>query len=86
MMIGVFGNISIPAGAPALQKAKRPTPGSADFCLVADRPLKEVKQHIEKCGVAIEVGPAPRTGARGEMTSIYFRDPDGNLVEVSEYR
>jgi catechol 2,3-dioxygenase-like lactoylglutathione lyase family enzyme len=67
-------------------KAKRPTPGSADFCLVADRPLKEIKQHIEKCGVAIEVGPAPRTGARGEMTSIYFRDPDGNLVEVSEYR
>jgi len=67
-------------------KAKRPTAGAADFCLVAGRPLEEIKQHVENRGVTIEVGPAPRTGARGEMTSIYFRDPDGNLVEVSEYR
>jgi len=67
-------------------KAERPTPGSADFCLVADRPLEEIKRHIEKCGLTIEVGAVQRTGARGEMTSIYFRDPDGNLVEVSEYR
>jgi catechol 2,3-dioxygenase-like lactoylglutathione lyase family enzyme len=67
-------------------KAKSPTPGAADFCFVADRPLEAVKQHVEKCGVTIEVGPVQRTGARGEMTSIYFRDPDGNLVEVSEYR
>ena len=66
-------------------KAKRPTPGAADFCLVAARPLEEIKTHVEKCGVTIEVGPVQRMGARGEMTSIYFRDPDGNLVEVSEY-
>ena len=66
-------------------KAKRPTPGAADFCLVAARPLEEIKAHVEKCGVTIEVGPVQRMGARGEMTSIYFRDPDGNLIEVSEY-
>jgi len=66
-------------------KAKRPTPGGADFCLVADQPLEEIKQHVENSGVTIEVGPVQRTGARGEMTSIYFRDPDGNLVEVSQY-
>jgi catechol 2,3-dioxygenase-like lactoylglutathione lyase family enzyme len=67
-------------------KAKRPTAGAADFCLVASRPLEEIKPHVEKCGVTIEMGPVQRRGARGEMTSIYFRDPDGNLVEVSEYR
>ena len=66
-------------------KAKRPTSGAADFCLVADLPLAEVKEHIEKNGVAIELGPVRRAGARGEMTSLYFRDPDGNLIEVSEY-
>ena len=67
-------------------KAKRPTPGAADFCLVASRPLDEVKTHIERQGIAIEIGPVQRIGARGEMTSIYFRDPDGNLIEVSSYR
>ena len=66
-------------------KAKRPTPGAADFCLVAAGPLEEIKAHVEKCGVTIEVGPVQRMGARGEMTSIYFRDPDGDLVEVSKY-
>ncbi len=66
-------------------KAVRPTMGAADFCLVADRPLAEIQDHLEQQGVRIEVGPVERTGARGAMTSIYFRDPDGNLVEVSEY-
>ena len=66
-------------------KAKTPTSGSADFCLVADRPLGEVKDHVERNGVLIELGPVERIGALGPMSSIYFRDPDGNLVEVSEY-
>jgi catechol 2,3-dioxygenase-like lactoylglutathione lyase family enzyme len=66
-------------------KAVRPTRGSADFCLVTAQPLEEIQQHVENSGVTIEVGPVQRTGARGEMTSIYFRDPDGNLIEVSEY-
>lgn len=66
-------------------KAKAPTPGSGDFCLVAARPLAEIRSSLEANGVAIEVGPVERTGARGKMMSVYFRDPDGNLVEVSEY-
>src|SRR5437773_1850828 len=66
-------------------KARKPTPGSADFCLISEVPLAEVRSRIEACGVAIEVGPVERTGAQGTMTSLYFRDPDGNLVEVSVY-
>jgi catechol 2,3-dioxygenase-like lactoylglutathione lyase family enzyme len=66
-------------------KAKTPTPGAGDFCLVAARPLAEICASLEANSVAIEVGPVERTGARGPMMSVYFRDPDGNLVEVSEY-
>jgi len=66
-------------------KAANPTPGSGDFCLITDRALEELRSHIEACGVVIEVGPVERTGAQGPMRSLYFRDPDGNLVEVSEY-
>ncbi|MER8800589.1 VOC family protein [Mesorhizobium sp. M0998] len=67
-------------------KAKAPTPGSGDFCLIAARPLAEICANLAANGVVIEVGPVERVGARGAMMSVYFRDPDGNLVEVSEYR
>lgn len=73
------------AGRSFEPKAKAPTPGSGDFCLVAAVPLAEVQASLEAYGVAIEVGPVRRIGARGPMMSVYFRDPDGNLVEVSEY-
>ena len=66
-------------------KAKAPAPGTADFCLVANRPLAEVIERLGQNGVPIEVGPVERMGARGRMMSVYFRDPDGNLIEVSEY-
>lgn len=66
-------------------KAAAPTVGAGDFCLITERPIAEVRDHIEACGVRIELGPVKRTGAQGSMTSLYFRDPDGNLVEVSEY-
>jgi catechol 2,3-dioxygenase-like lactoylglutathione lyase family enzyme len=66
-------------------RAASATPGAGDFCLIAERPLAEVQAHLEACGVAVELGPVPRTGALGAMTSLYFRDPDGNLVEVSAY-
>ena len=67
-------------------KASAPTPGSGDFCLITDRPLSEVQDRLTNNGVAVEVGPVERIGARGQMMSVYFRDPDGNLIEVSQYR
>jgi catechol 2,3-dioxygenase-like lactoylglutathione lyase family enzyme len=66
-------------------KAQQPTFGSGDFCLIAAAPLDEVLAHLRSRGVAIEAGPVARQGAVGKLRSIYFRDPDGNLVEVAEY-
>jgi catechol 2,3-dioxygenase-like lactoylglutathione lyase family enzyme len=66
-------------------KAQRPTFGSGDFCLIAAAPLDEVLAHLRSQNVAIEAGPVARQGAVGKLRSIYFRDLDGNLVEVAEY-
>lgn len=66
-------------------KAARPTFGSGDFCLIAAVPLDDVIAHLRAEDIALEAGPVPRTGATGKLRSIYFRDPDGNLVEVAEY-
>jgi len=66
-------------------KARTPAPGAGDFCLISSTRLEDVIEHLKACGVAIEVGPVPKTGALGKMRSVYFRDPDGNLVEVSNY-
>jgi catechol 2,3-dioxygenase-like lactoylglutathione lyase family enzyme len=64
-------------------KARRPTPGSGDFCLITDLPLDDVIERVTALGIQIEEGPVDRTGATGPIRSIYFRDPDGNLVEVA---
>jgi catechol 2,3-dioxygenase-like lactoylglutathione lyase family enzyme len=66
-------------------KAARPTFGSGDFCLLAAVPLDDVIAHLKAANVAIEAGPVPRRGAVGALRSVYFRDPDGNLIEVAEY-
>ncbi|ALG73573.1 virulence protein [Azospirillum thiophilum] len=66
-------------------KAARPAAGAGDFCLIAETPLEEVIAHLQNRGVAIEEGPVPRTGATGAIRSVYFRDPDDNLVEVATY-
>ncbi len=66
-------------------KAARPTPGSADVCLISAVALPEVVAHLGRCGVDIIEGPVARTGARGPIQSVYFRDPDLNLIEVSTY-
>jgi catechol 2,3-dioxygenase-like lactoylglutathione lyase family enzyme len=66
-------------------KAAHPTPGAADFCLITLRPVDAVVAHLQECGVAIEVGPVARNGAEGPMMSVYFRDPDANLVEIARY-
>ncbi len=73
------------AGREFEPKADRPTPGSADLCLIADDSLAEVIDHLRACGVPILEGPVKRTGALGPITSVYFRDPDQNLIEVSTY-
>ncbi|XP_075888968.1 glyoxalase domain-containing protein 5 [Nelusetta ayraudi] len=66
-------------------KARRPTSGSADLCLITRTPLATVAAHLQTCGVQIEEGPVQRSGAVGSITSLYFRDPDQNLIEVSNY-
>jgi catechol 2,3-dioxygenase-like lactoylglutathione lyase family enzyme len=64
-------------------RARTPTPGSVDLCLLTDTPMAEVIAHLGRAGVPIELGPVAKTGARSELRSIYFRDPDGNLIEVA---
>jgi catechol 2,3-dioxygenase-like lactoylglutathione lyase family enzyme len=66
-------------------KAATPTPGSADVCLIVDDSLEWVVSELAAIGIAVEEGPVPRTGARGPITSVYIRDPDGNLIELSNY-
>ncbi|MDN3360077.1 VOC family protein [Actinomadura sp. DC4] len=83
-----FGKTKInlhPAGREYEPKAARPTPGSADLCLIAEMPLDLVVAELELKGVEIEEGPVARTGAIGPIDSVYFRDPDGNLVEIGTY-
>ena len=64
-------------------RADRPTPGSADLCFITTAPLSEVVAHLNAEGVAVIEGPVGRTGATGRLLSVYFRDPDRNLIEVS---
>jgi catechol 2,3-dioxygenase-like lactoylglutathione lyase family enzyme len=65
--------------------ARRPLAGSADFCLEWDGTVDEVLALLKRSGITPEAGPGPRTCARGTSTSVYFRDPDDNLVEFTVY-
>jgi catechol 2,3-dioxygenase-like lactoylglutathione lyase family enzyme len=65
--------------------AHHPTPGSADLCFVTSTPLDDVLDHLGSRGVGVVEGPVERAGALGPIRSIYFRDPDLNLIEVSNY-
>jgi catechol 2,3-dioxygenase-like lactoylglutathione lyase family enzyme len=67
-------------------KALFPTPGSADLCLIVDEPLDVVVAELAATGIAIEDGPVERTGAQGPIMSVYIRDPDANLIELSNYQ
>src|SRR5579862_2541786 len=65
--------------------ADKPTPGSGDLCFITEVPLSEVVAHLARCAVPIVAGPGPRAGAIGMIQSVYIRDPDHNLVEISNY-
>ncbi|GAB2580324.1 VOC family protein [Microlunatus antarcticus] len=64
-------------------KAARPGPGTGDLCFTTSDPLDVVQAELAAHGVAVLEGPGPQTGARGPLRSVYIRDPDGNLVEIS---
>ncbi len=83
-----FGDQKInlhPADNPYSPRATLAAPGTGDFCLISDEPVADVAARWREMGIEIIEGPVPRTGARGALTSIYCRDPDGNLVEVANY-
>jgi catechol 2,3-dioxygenase-like lactoylglutathione lyase family enzyme len=65
--------------------ADAPARGAIDFCLIATTPIASVVEHLKRCGVELVEGPVRKTGATGPIESVYFRDPDGNLIEVSNY-
>ncbi len=81
-----FGNQKInlhQAGREFEPKAERPIPGSADLCFIVATPLEQVIAHLKAQQVAILEGPVQRTGATGPIRSVYVRDPDFNLIELS---
>jgi catechol 2,3-dioxygenase-like lactoylglutathione lyase family enzyme len=73
------------AGREYEPKALKPVPGAIDLCFITETALAHVIDHLAAQGVHLIQGPVPKTGALGPMSSVYFRDPDGNLVEVSNY-
>jgi catechol 2,3-dioxygenase-like lactoylglutathione lyase family enzyme len=73
-----------PPGFEASIRARLPTPGSLDLCFLADVPLESVIKRLAECGLPIELGPVLRAGARGQIRSVYVRDPDENLIEIAE--
>ena len=73
-----------PPGLDAGLKASEPCPGSLDLCFLAAVPLERVIARLDECGISIVAGPVQRSGGCGSIRSVYVRDPDGNLVEISE--
>ena len=74
------------AGAEFAPHAKTPLPGSADLCFVMEGTAEDIAEGLAAAGIAVEEGPVERSGATGPITSLYLRDPDGNLIELSVYR
>ena len=74
------------AGAEFEPHARRPERGAADLCFLVDEPIAEVERELGRAGIAVEVGPVEREGAQGRLESVYVRDPDGNLIELSHPR
>ncbi len=75
-----------PYPSPVEIVAQDPRPGTADLCFVTETPIAAAAAHLESLGIEIEMGPIERTGAQGTLDSIYCRDPDGNLIEIANYK
>ena len=80
-----FGNQKINLQVLGMETRNRAGVGSGDLCLVTTWPLSDVIAHLRREGIGIIEGPVAKTGAVGAMTSVYFNDPDGNLIEISSY-
>jgi catechol 2,3-dioxygenase-like lactoylglutathione lyase family enzyme len=83
-----FGNQKINlhlAGSEFIPCAGQPTPGSADICLLVEQPIAAVCRELAERQTELIEGPVTRTGAAGQLTSVYIRDPDGNLLELARY-
>lgn len=81
-----FGNQKInlhPADNLPDPNVRHPKPGSADLCFITTTPIEAVVEHLKATGVTIITGPGERSGARANLTSVYFYDPDENLIEVA---
>lgn len=78
-------NVHGPGNHSDLVARKRVEPGNSDLCFRWDGPIEDAVEHLRAHGIEIEVGPAPKPGARGEGKSVYFRDPDGSLLELISY-
>jgi catechol 2,3-dioxygenase-like lactoylglutathione lyase family enzyme len=74
-----------PYPSPIANVAREARPGTADLCFIAQTPLADVIAHLQACKIEIIQGPQERVGALGTINSVYCRDPDGNLIEVSNY-
>jgi catechol 2,3-dioxygenase-like lactoylglutathione lyase family enzyme len=78
-------NVHGPGSTPEPRARVPVAPGNADLCFVWPGSAQEARAHLESHGVEVELGPVERTGARGRGTSVYFRDPDGALLELISY-
>jgi catechol 2,3-dioxygenase-like lactoylglutathione lyase family enzyme len=75
--------ISLQDARSAPELARPTVPGSGNFCVLTDEPVERLADALRARGIEVVAGPAEREGATGKILSVYFRDPDGNLVEVS---
>jgi catechol 2,3-dioxygenase-like lactoylglutathione lyase family enzyme len=78
-------NVHGPGSTPQPRAADPVRPGNSDLCFAWEGDVASAARHLECHGVGVELGPVPRTGARGAGTSVYFRDPDGSLLELISY-